>query len=115
MRFILYAFSSLIPILTLHALDVEIQVDNEKVRVLLVKMMPHEEIGLHRDAFPQVVVPLQGGVITRFEADGTVNEIQFPTGQAIFREIDPPDAFHRSVNSSSTPIELIIIQLKETA
>lgn len=115
MRFILFAFVLVIPLLTLRALDVEIQFENEKVRVLRVKMMPGEEIGLHRDTLPQIVVPLQGGVITRLEADGMVNEIQFPTGQAIFREVDPPDLFHRSVNCSAVPLELIIIQLKETA
>lgn len=37
----------------------------ESVSVVHVKILPNEEIGLHRDAYPQVVVALQGGIITR--------------------------------------------------
>lgn len=96
----------------LQAVDYEVQLENDFVHVACAKIMPQEEIGLHRDAIPQVVIALQGGVITRLEADGSITEVNFPTGQAVFRGIDPPDQFHKSVNNTSTPIELIIIQLK---
>lgn len=98
---------------SVQALEYEIQLENESVSVARVKIMPHEEIGLHRDAYPQVVVALQGGVITRLESDGSTVDINFPTGRAVFREIDPPEQLHKSVNNSSTPVELIIIQLKK--
>jgi hypothetical protein len=75
--------------------------------------MRYEEIGLHRDAYPQIVVALQGGIITRLEADGSKVDVNFPTGQAVSREVDPPDQLHKSVNNSSDPVELIIIQLKK--
>jgi hypothetical protein len=94
------------------ALEYEIQLENDAVSVARAKIMPHEEIGLHRDAYPQVVVALQGGVITRLEADGSKVNVNFPTGQAVFRNIDPPDQLHKSINDSDNPIELIIIQLK---
>jgi hypothetical protein len=97
----------------IQALEYEVQMDNEHVSVARVKIMPYEEIGLHRDAYPQVVVALQGGTVTRLEADGTTVDVDFPTGQAVFREIDPPDQLHKSVNHSSVPVELIIIQLKK--
>ena len=96
-----------------QALEYEIQIENDHVSVARAKIMPHEEIGLHRDAYPQVVVALQGGVITRLEADGSTIDVNFPTGKAVFREIDPPDQLHKSVNNSTTPVELIIIQLKD--
>jgi hypothetical protein len=44
----------------------------------------HEEIGLHRDAYPQVVIGLQGGIITRLEANGSTVHVNFPTGRAVF-------------------------------
>lgn len=97
----------------IQALEHEIQFENEKVSVSRAKIMPHEELGLHRDSYPQIVVALQGGVITRFEADGTTQDVHFPTGKAVFREIDPPDQLHKSVNKGSSPVELIIIQLKK--
>lgn len=112
MRYFLLGLVSLIS-LDAGALEYEIQLENESVSVARAKIMPYEEIGLHRDAYPQVVVALQGGVITRLEADGSTTDVNFPTGRAIFREIDPPDQLHKSVNNSSSPVELIIIQLKK--
>jgi quercetin dioxygenase-like cupin family protein len=94
-------------------LEYEIQLENDEVSVARAKILPHEEIGLHRDAYPQVVVALQGGIITRLESDGTTNDVAFPTGKAVYRPIDPPDQLHKSVNNSDSPVELIIIQLKK--
>lgn len=98
--------------LGLSALEYEVQLDNEQVCVARVKIMPQEEVGLHRDAYPQVVVALQGGVITRLEANGTTTDVKFPTGVAVARGIDPPDELHKSVNNGSEAVELIVIQLK---
>lgn len=98
---------------TVQALEYEMQLENDSVSVARVKIFPYEEIGLHRDEFPQVVVAIQGGVITRLEADGSSNDVHFPTGKAVFRDIDPPDQLHKSVNQFSTPVELMIIQLKK--
>jgi quercetin dioxygenase-like cupin family protein len=97
----------------LEALEFEPQLENESVKIARVKVEPHEEIGLHRDAYPQVVVALKGGVMLRLESDGSIKEVSFPTGTAVFREMDPPDELHKSVNPGDAPIELIIIQLKK--
>lgn len=112
MKYLLLGLISLISF-DIQALEYEIQLENESVSVVRAKIMPNEEIGLHRDVYPQVVVPLQGGIITRLEADGSTTDVNFPTGRAVFREIDPPDQLHKSVNNSSGPVELIIIQLKK--
>ena len=97
----------------LQSLEYEVQLENQSVSVARAKIMPQEEIGLHRDAYPQVVVALQGGTITRVEADGSTIDVDFPTGKAVFRDIDPPDQVPTSVNNSSNPVELVIIQLKK--
>jgi hypothetical protein len=112
MKYLLFGLVCLLSSIV-QALEYEIQLENDSVSVARAKIMPHEEIGLHRDAYPQVVVALQGGVITRLEADGSTTDVNFPTGQAVFREIDPPEQLHKSVNNSPTPVELIIIQLKK--
>ena len=96
----------------MQALEYEVQLDNDHVTVGKATILPHEEIGLHRDAYPQVVVALKGGTITRLEADGTKIDVQFPTGKAVYRQPDPIDELHRSVNDSSETVELIIVQLK---
>lgn len=96
----------------IQSLEYQLQFENDHVCVAKTKILPHEEIGLHRDVYPQVVVALQGGTITRLEADGRTVDVEFPTGVAVFRPTDPVNELHRSVNHSDTPVELIIIQLK---
>lgn len=66
-----------------HSLEYKILHENDSVSISQVKVMPYEEIGLHRDAYPQIGVALQGGVITRLEADGSKVDVNFPTGQAV--------------------------------
>lgn len=95
-----------------QALEYELQFENNQICIAKAKIQPHEEIGLHRDVYPQVVIALKGGTITRLEADGRVTEVQFPTGVAVIREADPKDELHKSVNNSSESVELVIIQLK---
>lgn len=100
--------------LEIEALEYQLQFENDQVCAARVKILPHEEIGLHRDAYPQVVVALKGGTITRLEADGRIIDVEFPTGVAVYRPTDPENQLHRSINNSDTPVELIIIQLKNS-
>ena len=98
----------------IEGFEYQIQFEDDKVCIAKAKILSHEEIGLHRDAFPQVVVALQGGTITRLEADGRTVDVEFPTGVAVFRPVDPENQLHRSINNSDAPVELIIIQLKSS-
>lgn len=98
----------------IQSLEYTLQFENDYVCVGKAKIFPQEEIGLHRDIYPQVVVGLKGGTITRLEADGSSVEVVFPTGTAVFRPSDPEDQLHKSVNRSDEPVELMIIQLKTT-
>jgi hypothetical protein len=88
--------------------------ENDQICIAKAKIAPYEEVGLHRDVYPSVVVALNGGMITRLEADGRVVDVNFPTGVAVLREADPANEFHRSVNRSGDPIELMIVQLKNS-
>ena len=88
------------------------QFENDQICISKVTIEPYEEVGLHRDVYRQVVTAIKGGIITRLEADGRTTEVHFPTGVAVIREADPEDGLHKSVNNSSEPVELIIVQLK---
>lgn len=90
-----------------------IEWENERVRVARVRIEAGEEVGLHRDEAPHVVVALEGGVIRRFEPDGSIVDVEFPTGKAVYRDTDPPDQLHKSMNISNNAVELILIELKE--
>ncbi len=98
--------------LNIFAVESEVQFENDQVCALKVKIMAHEELGLHRDEYPQIVIALKGGTITRIEPDGTTTDVDFPKGQAVFRQADPADQLHKSINNTCKPIELIIVQLK---
>lgn len=98
----------------LQAMECETQFENEQMSVAKVTIQPYEEIEPHRDEHPQVVIALKGGTITRLEVDGQETEIHFPTGAAVMCEADPEDELHASVNNSPEPVELIVIQLKDT-
>lgn len=98
----------------MEALEYEQQFENDQISIGKATIAPHEEIGFHRDMYPQVVIALKGGTITRLEADGRTTDVKFPTGKAVFKEADPENEQHRSVNNSSETVELIIIQLKNS-
>lgn len=112
MKKLIFATCSLLS-LQLTALEYEIQFENEQISIAKAIVSPHEEIGLHRDLCPQIVIALKGGTITRLEVDGRVTEVVFPTGKSVYRHPDPEGELHRSVNNSSESIELIIVQLKK--
>ncbi len=97
----------------ISAVEAEVQFENDQVCAMKVKIKAHEEIDLHRDEYPQIVVALKGGTITRIEADGTLVDVEFPKGVSVYREADKPQELHKSVNNSCKPIELIVIQLKQ--
>ncbi len=95
------------------ALEYEVLLENDLVTVCRVKIMPQEEIGLHYDQYPQVVVARQGGVITRLEQDGSTTDVEFPTDVPVYRPAETADKIHKSVNNQPGPIELIITQIKK--
>lgn len=95
------------------ALEYKPEFENEFVNVARVTIFPHEEIGLHRDPLPEVVIAIKGGTIIRLEADGSTTEVKFPTGEAVFRPADPEDELHKSVNPNDESLELLVIQLKK--
>lgn len=96
-----------------NGLEYEKQFENENLILSKVKIQPYEEIGLHRDAYKQVVIALKGGIIKRIEKNGREVDVHFPTGIAVIREPDPVNELHRTINNSSEPVELIILHLKE--
>lgn len=97
----------------IQALEYEVQFENEDVCVSRIVIEPKEEIGLHRDVLPQIVIGLKGGIITRIESDGREVDVEFPTGKAVYRPVDPEDEMHSSVNKSDSPVEIISVQLKK--
>ncbi len=108
-----YLTLPVLALMQLQAMQYDLQFENDRVRVIRVVLDPHEKVGLHRDALQQIVVGLKGGTVTRLEADGREVDVVFPTGQAVYRPIDPEGEYHEGVNASDEELELIIVQLKD--
>lgn len=111
MRNILLAAVCLIPVFS-QTMEFKVEFENDEVRVSKWMLTAGEEVGLHRDEYPHVVVASQGGTIRRFEADGTTTDVVFPTGVAVFQGTDPVDVLHRSINASDHPIEAVMVEFK---
>lgn len=112
MKHILVLISLCLFCAQMTALEYEQLFENEQVIVSKALIAPREEIGLHRDVYPQVVYPIKGGVITRIEADGALVDVNFPNKSVVFRPKDPENVLHKSVSRSDEPIELVIVQMK---
>lgn len=110
-----YALLTSLLSLSLYAVEYEVKFENPFMCISQVKILPKEEIGLHYDVYPQYVVALQGGILTRIEADGSTTEIEFPTNESVFRPAESSDKMHRTVNKTDKPIELMIVQIKATS
>jgi len=87
--------------------------ENNQVIFSKVTIMAQEEIGWHRDAYPEIVIAIRGGTITRVEANGTITDVTFPTGIPVHRKADPIDELHCSINKGSEDLELIVLAMKE--
>lgn len=109
MRYLLLFFW---PIMA-YSIEHNIIFENDYVCLSKFKLLPHEEVDFHRDEYPHIVIANTGGIIKRFEPDGTSTEIPLPTGEAVFRPQDPFEEGHRSINISDNLIEAFIIQLKK--
>ncbi len=99
--------------INIQAFEYEVQFENDQVCVSKVVVEGKEEIGLHRDALPRVVIALKGGTITRLESNGEKVDVHFPKGKAIYLLADLENELHKGVNNSDEPIEVITIQLKK--
>ncbi len=86
--------------------------ENNQISLSKVTIMAHEEIGWHRDAYPEIVIAIRGGTITRVEENGTIIDVTFPTGIAVHRKADPINELHRSINKGSEDLELIVLAIK---
>ena len=85
-----------------------LEFENEHVRVLRVKLGPHQKIAEHEHAVPRVVVPLTEVDMAVTAADGTRTSLKGKPGDAIFGR----PARHREENMLDQPVELILVEFK---
>ena len=89
---------------------VEMEFENEFVRILRVRLGPHEKIPMHEHSGRVVVSLTETDVMTRL-ANGTTAAIRMGAGEARWA----PPLSHAAENLHDTSVELIEIELKGSA
>jgi hypothetical protein len=109
MKNLLWTIVACLVALHAQAMEYETQFEDDHVRIGKAQIGPYEEFS-HRAHYPQVLIALKGGALQSVEVDGKVTEL--PTGVPVYREADAKE--ERSRNDSSEPIELVVVQLKNS-
>ena len=90
-----------------NAKTIQVKLDNDRVRVLEAALKPGEKEQLHSHP-AYVVYVVAGGKVRNHLADGKTSETEFKTGDVVYR--DP--LTHWAENIGTTPIHLIVVELK---
>lgn len=86
----------------------KVELDNEQVRVLRVKLEAGQSIPLHQHVLPRIVVPLTSLELKVTSNDGKESTLKGEPGQAFYGGA----AHHREENAGPNAVELILVELK---
>jgi quercetin dioxygenase-like cupin family protein len=86
----------------------KVELENSQVRILRVKLAPHEKIAQHEHVLPRVVVPLTEVDNTVTAADGTKTSLKAKSGDVV----PGKPGTHREENTLDKPVEYIIVEFK---
>ena len=91
----------------------EPQFENAHMSVWKSIIMPKQPLTLHRHEHGRALVALTDGRLKVVDKDGKLlNTYELRAGRAIWLGVDPPGQLHADVNDGSTPVEVIVVQLK---
>jgi len=94
--------------LTANPQSISMKLENENVRVLEARLEPGQKE--HEHSHPAYVIyVVAGGTLRLHTADDKVTELTLHTGDVMYRE---PVVRHWGENIGSTPIHLILVELK---
>ena len=92
----------------------EPQFENENVRVWKSIIMPNQPLALHRHDFGRTIVALRGGTLDVVDAAGkTMKQLTWETGKAYWLDKDPVGEQHGDLNRGTTPIEVIVVEMRK--
>jgi hypothetical protein len=85
-----------------------VELENDQVRVLRVRIGPRETVYFHQHVLPYIVVPFTEQALWVTLADGFGREFRSPAGRML---VGSPGA-HSEANLSDAPFEAIMVELK---
>jgi len=90
-----------------NAKTIKVNLENDHVRVLEAELQPGDKEQMHSHP-SSVIYVIAGGAIRNHAADGKTTETTLATGSVLYR--DP--LTHWAENIGTTPIHLIVVELK---
>ena len=88
----------------------KLKFENERVRIMEITFAPGAKIGMHTHP-DHIAVITQAGKLTLSYPDGTSKDLEGKPGDSFFI----PAETHAAVNSGTTEVKGIVIELKEPA
>jgi len=91
----------------------EPQFENNEVQVWKSTVMPNQPLALHRHDHGRALISLNGGTLNVVDGAGKVMDVyKLQAGKAMWLDADKAGTQHADVNPGKTPVEVIVVQLK---
>ena len=91
----------------------EPQFENSEVQVWKSIVAPNQPLALHRHDHGRALISLNGGTLNVVDGAGKVMDTyKLEAGKAMWLEADKAGTQHADVNPGTTPVEVIVVQLK---
>jgi quercetin dioxygenase-like cupin family protein len=91
----------------------EPQFENSEVQVWKSIISPGTPLGLHRHDHGRALISLNGGMLNVVDGAGKViDTYKLEAGKAMWLDADKAGTQHADVNPGKTPVEVIVVQLK---
>jgi hypothetical protein len=88
------------------------QFENDNVRVWKSLILPNSPLTLHRHDHGRVIIALRGGTMNIVDSTGPKDVHVWESGHAYWLPAMPPGAMHSDVNAGNSPIEVMVVELK---
>jgi beta-alanine degradation protein BauB len=91
----------------------EPQFENSEVRVWKSIIFPNQPLALHRHEHGRALIALTTGALDVVDENGkTIDTYKWEAGKAYWLDRDKPGTQHGDVNKGKTPMEVIVVELK---
>jgi quercetin dioxygenase-like cupin family protein len=91
----------------------EPQFENSEVQVWKSIILPGQPLTLHRHDHGRALISLNGGTLNVVDGSGKVLDVyKLEAGKAMWLDADKAGTQHADVNPGKTPVEVIVVQLK---
>ena len=89
------------------------QFENEDVAVWKTVVPPNAPLNMHTHQHPRVIIPLVGGTMKVVYEDGASETHDWQTGKAYWLPAAEGMKRHADVNTGSSPIEVMVVEVKK--